>query len=79
MAEDSGKRLTTVQFDAGLLAEAEELGIDLEATVEEGLRTAVAKERARIWREENAEALEAERALIEREGLTLSDIQILKI
>jgi antitoxin CcdA len=75
--DDSGKTTREVQIDADLLARAEQAGLDLAKTVDRALRRALSitgegprdEERARRWREENAEAIAFNNAEIERNGL----------
>ena len=73
------KTRTNISIDADMLAEARELGFNVSALAEGALRDALKHERARLWREENAEALEAYRERIERDGTLLAQWQVLKI
>jgi len=74
---DGGKITREVEIDADLLVEAEEAGLDLTQTVEHALRRALSirgkgprdEERARRWREENADAIAFNNAEVERNGL----------
>lgn len=58
-----------LQLDGALMADAKELGLDATALMEEALRKSVADEKARRWREENAEAIRRSNERIERDGL----------
>lgn len=59
------KKAVNLTIDANLLAEARDAGTNLSAVLEQALRS----ERARRWREENREAIEANNAQLEREGM----------
>jgi antitoxin CcdA len=75
--DDSGKVTREVKIDADLLANAEKAGLDLTNIVEHALGRALSmrgqgprdEDRARRWREENAEAIAFNNAEIERNGL----------
>lgn len=66
------RKATNVSLDAGLLADARLLRINLSRAAEEGLRQAVAKARARDWLTENAGALESSNRFFEEHGLPLA-------
>lgn len=63
-------------LDASLVEDAAVLGIDLADTAEKAIREAVANEKARRWREENAEAIRANNAQVEREGLWCDEYRL---
>lgn len=65
-----------LQLDGMLMADAKELGLDATAVMEDALRTCVAAERGRRWREENAEAIRQDNALLERDGLWCDDLRL---
>jgi antitoxin CcdA len=75
--DESGKITRQIEIDAELLAHAEQAGLDLSDTVEHAIRRALSirgrgpgdEERARRWREENAEAIAFNNAEIEQNGL----------
>ena len=56
---DSPRKPVNLTIDAGLLADARELGINLSATLELALIESVKRELGRRWLEENAEAIAA--------------------
>jgi antitoxin CcdA len=66
------RRAANLTLDAALLAEARDLGLNLSAAAEAGLRAAVAEARAARWRQENAAALASSNAWVEANGLPLS-------
>ncbi|MBO9122291.1 MULTISPECIES: type II toxin-antitoxin system CcdA family antitoxin [unclassified Rhizobium] len=63
---------TTLPVDEELLAAARELKIDISEAVEDGIAKAVKAERERLWRIENAEAIAASNAYVEKNGLPLA-------
>lgn len=75
MAIDSAphrRKATNLSIEVGLLDHAKELGINLSRAAEAGLVTAIRKEQARRWREENAEAIASSNAWVEKHGLPLA-------
>lgn len=67
-----GKRsATNVSLDAEIVAEAKRLGINISRACESGLTQQIAQERGRIWREENAAAMDAANVWVEENGLPL--------
>lgn len=63
-----GRRAVNVSLDAGLVAEARQLGIPLSATFDEALRTAVRARREARWLAENQGSIEDYNARVEAEG-----------
>jgi antitoxin CcdA len=63
------RRPVNVTLDSDLVAEAKALGLNLSRTIEGALRKQLEEERARRWREENAEAIAFNNEQIERNGL----------
>jgi antitoxin CcdA len=76
---DDGKVVIAIDIDADLIARAEEAGLNVSQTVDTALRSALSfrlrtpnpasEERARRWREDNAEAIRASNEELERNGL----------
>ena len=67
------RRATSLTLDRDLLAEAKTLGVNVSRAAEEGLAVALKAERARRWKEENAEAIREYNEFVEREGVLLSE------
>jgi antitoxin CcdA len=82
-----GKAELKIEIDATVVAEAERLGVDLSRAGLAGVELALARRRnalkadaeraedARAWAEENAEALKAYNARIERDGVFGEDFR----
>ena len=58
-----------LQLDGALMADAKALGLDATAVMEEALRKSVAAEKAKRWREENAEAIRLSNEELAENGL----------
>ncbi len=71
-AETVPKRPTNVSLDAGLVAEARSLGLNVSLACEQGLRRNVAEARDRQWQEENRAAIDSSNAYVEAKGLPLA-------
>ena len=67
-----GRKPANVSLDSRLVEEARSLGVNLSRACERGLVTVLAEERARRWREENAEAIASSNAYVEEKGLPLA-------
>lgn len=67
------RRATSLTLDRDLLDEAKTLGVNVSRAAEEGLAVALKAERARRWKEENAEAIREYNEFVEREGVLLSE------
>ncbi len=65
------RKATNISLDTALVAEARRLGINISRACEVGLTEQIAKEHGRIWKEQNAAALESSNAYVERRGLPL--------
>jgi len=82
-----GKAELKIDIDPAMVAEAERLGVDLSKAGLAGVELALARRRnalktdaeragdARAWAEENAEALRAYEARIERDGVFGEDFR----
>jgi antitoxin CcdA len=77
-----GRREPNIHLDAELLAQAQDAGVSVERVAEAALRAALAKAdstteeaRAARWAAENAEAIKAHRARIERYGVFGEDFR----
>lgn len=69
------RKSTNVSLDGGLVSEAKRLGINLSRACEQGLVALIAEERGRRWREDNADALAASSAFVEKNGLPLARLR----
>lgn len=66
------RKATNISLDAELLKEARLLGINISRTAELGLREAVARQRAILWKQKNRPALEASNSYVEEHGIPLA-------
>jgi len=77
-ASNRDKQRTNVTLSADSLAAARRLALNVSAISDAALSQAVKHAEAQAWAEENREAIEARRHWIERNGLPLDDLQVLK-
>lgn len=70
------RRATSMTLDAALLDEARSLGVNLSRAAEEGILSKVKEERARRWKEDNAEAIADYNRWIEENGIPNMGIRI---
>ncbi|MDZ4811535.1 MAG: type II toxin-antitoxin system CcdA family antitoxin [Pseudomonadota bacterium] len=63
------KRATNLSINADLLREAKELDINLSAEFEKHLSAVVGQHRAKQWRRDNREAIEAYTRFVEKHGI----------
>lgn len=63
------RKPTNVSLDPVLLAEAQQMGINLSRVLEERLKDVVKAERQRRWLEENRKGIEAMNAFVDRNGV----------
>ena len=66
------KRATNVSLDTALVAEAQELGVNISLASARGLEQAVKAARAERWLEENKPALDGYNLWVEEHGLPLA-------
>ncbi|MGF9693693.1 type II toxin-antitoxin system CcdA family antitoxin [Rhizobium sp. 0TCS1.26] len=59
-----------------LLAEARDLKLDVAGAAEDGIMRAVKAEKERLWRLENAEAIQAANDYVEKYGLPLAKFRL---
>lgn len=67
----ANRKPTNVTISSSLLAEAKELDVNLSRAAEAGIAKAVAAEKARLWKLENAEALASSNQYVAKNGLPL--------
>lgn len=65
-------RNSALSIDDALVEQARALKLDVAKAAEEGIARAIKAERERLWKIENAAAIEAENAYIEKHGLPLA-------
>ena len=70
------RRPTNLSLDAELVDQAKRLGVNLSRACERGLAEQIAEERARLWRAENAKAIESSNAFVEEKGLPLAGLRL---
>ena len=75
MVQTSGRR-GDVPIDRRLLAEANDLKLDVTRAAEDGITRAIRAEKERLWRIENAEAIAASNDYLERHGLPLAKYRL---
>ena len=73
------KQRTNITLSASNLAAARELGLNVSAISDAAVAEAVRMAKAKVWAEENAEAIAERRAWIEANGTPLADLQVLKL
>jgi antitoxin CcdA len=66
------RKSTSMTLDGAVLDEARRLGINVSQAAEGGVIAAIRAERARAWRQENAEAIADYNAFVEANGIPLS-------
>lgn len=69
------KRPTNISLDAGLVAAAKELGINVSQACETGLAAQVSEARNAEWIKENWEAIQSWNAYVEDHGLPLAHLR----
>lgn len=67
----SARRSANLSIEADMLEEARALNINLSRAAQDGIRRAIAAEKARRWKEENAEAIRSSNEYVEKHGLPL--------
>lgn len=65
------RRSANLSVEADVLDEARSLDINLSKAAQDGIRRAIAAEKARRWKEENAEAIRSSNEYVEKHGLPL--------
>ena len=78
MPDEAGPR-AALDLPSDLLDEAEALGVDAAEAAEAGVARAIKAAREAAWKAENAEAIRSYNDWVEKNGLPLADIQVLKI
>jgi len=68
----SSRKATNITVDAGLLARAKALHINISQAAEQGVARAVAARQAEQWLQDNQSALDSSNAYVESRGLPLA-------
>lgn len=66
------RKSANLSLDSDLVSQARDLKINLSRAAEDGIERAVKAEQERLWRLENAEAIEASNKYVEEHGLPLA-------
>lgn len=66
------RKATNVSLDPDLIEQARELDINISRACERGLAETIAETRAERWKRENADAIAASNAWVEKNGLPLA-------
>ena len=69
------RKSTNLSLDAHLVAEAKNLDINISRVAEESIARAVSEEKARLWKIENREKIEAWNEWVEKNGLPLAEFR----
>jgi len=72
LTRPSSRKPANLSIDADLLAEAKALNVNVSRAAETGIAEAVRKEKERLWKEENREAIEGWNAWVRENGLPLA-------
>lgn len=72
MNRQATRKSTNLTLDAQLVADAKAMGLNLSETAERAIAEAVRDEKARRWKEDNREAIEATNRYVARHGLPLA-------
>jgi antitoxin CcdA len=67
----STKKPTNLSLDSDLINAARTLEINLSKAAEDGVRNAVAREKAALWKKENRDAIESSNRWVETNGVPL--------
>lgn len=69
------KRPTNVSLDAGLVAAAKELGLNISQACERGLKQQISDARNKAWLVENRDAIDSWNAWVDVNGLPLEHLR----
>lgn len=72
LSNPTSRKPANLSLDAGLLAEAKALKVNVSRAAEAGIAEALRKEKERRWKEENREAIESSNRWVEKHGLPLA-------
>lgn len=74
MSQSVIRKPTNLSLNVALVAEAREMKVNLSRFAEEGIARGLAAEKARLWKEENKEAIESWNRHFEENGLPLKPL-----
>ena len=72
----SSRKSANLTIDAQLVDEAKALKVNLSRAAQDGIARAIAKEKAKQWQEENAEAIQSSNEYVEKYGLPLEKYRL---
>ena len=72
----SSRKSANLTIDAQLIDEAKALKVNLSRAAQDGIARAIAKEKAKQWQEENAEAIRSSNEYVEKYGLPLEKYRL---
>ena len=72
----SSRKSANLTIDAQLVDEAKALKVNLSRAAQDGIARAIAKEKAKQWQEENAEAIRSSNEYVEKYGLPLEKYRL---
>ncbi|WP_137129681.1 type II toxin-antitoxin system CcdA family antitoxin [Rhizobium sp. FY34] len=75
MAQTSRKQ-SSIEVDERLLSEARDLKLDVSQAATDGITRAVKAEKERLWKIENAEAIQAANDYVAKHGLPLAKYRL---
>ena len=67
----AGRRAANLSLPSDILDDAKALNVNLSRAAQDGIERAIAVERARRWKEDNAEAIRSSNEYVEKHGLPL--------
>ena len=67
----AGRRAANLSLPSNILDDAKALNVNLSRAAQDGIERAIAVERARRWKEDNAEAIRSSNEYVEKHGLPL--------
>jgi antitoxin CcdA len=76
MRMSASRRATNLSIDASVLEEARSLNVNLSRAAQNGIQQAISAEKARKWKEDNAEAIRSSNEYVEKHGLPLEEFRM---
>jgi antitoxin CcdA len=69
----SRRKAANLSLDSELVSQARELNVNISRAAEEGIERAIKRERERLWRLENAEAIAEANEYVDKHGLPFAE------